>query len=489
MTMNIWKKLEASFLANAPRPSITDQDGRSITYHELLTMARETAMNLRSYVQARDRICMLHSHSYHDAVGILSILAADCIGIPMSLNYGENNCRQIIRRAAPAVLLTDLDPMPGEILGIVREQNIEILSITHEINTPFVEPKATEGDIALLMFTSGTTGVPKGAMLTHHNLIHNLDDIAAYFFLSENDHFLIARPLYHGAVMTGEFFHALLHGSKITFYSDPFSPKRLLAFLAANQCTVMCGTPTLFYHMALNKRKTELPYLRKITVSGECLNPEVADKLLEVFPHASFWNVYGLTEASPRVSHLDPEFFSLKIGSVGVPLNHVKAKVVNDQGCEMPRNEIGELMIHGPNVMKGYWCEEELTAQKIVDGWLYTGDLARMDEDGFIYIIGRKDDMIIRAGVNIYPQDIENSLLRDSAIKEVMVWGETAAVSGQRICAAVVPHDHSEMTAKRFLSICREHLEPYQWPDEMMLMEALPRNASGKIMRGRPNDG
>jgi len=251
----------------------------------------------------------------------------------------------------------------------------------------------------------------------------------------------------------------------------------------------MCGTPTLFYHIALNKRKTELPYLNKIIVSGECLNPQVADTLLEVFPQAAFWNVYGLTEASPRVSHLDPAFFHQKIGSVGVPLNSVQAKVADDQGEEIPRNEIGELLIQGPNVMKGYWREEELTAQKIVDGWLRTGDLARMDAEGFIYIIGRKDHMIIRAGVNIYPQEIENILLQDAAIKEVMVWGEADAASGQRICAAVVSGDGVDMTAKSFLGICRERLESYKWPDEMMLVEALPRNASGKVMRGRPKQG
>jgi long-chain acyl-CoA synthetase len=484
--MNLWNRLEESFLANQDRQSITDKDGRSLTYLELLNTVRKFAMYLRIHVPPRARVCVLHSHSYSDALGILAVLAADCVGIPMSLNYGENNCCKIMQRAQPYALLTDVDLLPDSMLAVIAENNVRVMQFGMVTDTPFIEPMTKPEDLALIMFTSGTTGVPKGAMLSHYNLMSNLTDIGAYFSLKESDHFLIARPLYHGAVMTGEFFHALLHGSKITFYSDAFSPKRLLAFLSANQCSVMCATPTLFYHLAMNKRKTELPYLRKVTVSGECLNPQVAEKLLEAFPHVEFLNVYGLTEASPRVSHLDPEYFVQKIGSVGIPLNSIAAKIVAEDGSAAPYNEIGELLIKGPNVMMGYWRDEELTSKKVVDGWLHTGDLAKMDEDGFLYIIGRKDHMIIRAGVNIYPQDIENNLLKDKRIKEIMVWGEPDTQSGQRICAAVVAQDSTNLSVKDFIGICRNLLESYMWPDEVMMVDALPRNASGKVVRGRP---
>ena len=484
--MNLWKKLEASFTVNASRPSITDQNGCPMTYGDLRTAAREIAAFIRLNVADRARICVLHSQSYHDAMGILGVLAANCIGIPMSLHYGESNCCKIMQRAEPDALLTDVDPLPDTLQKIIHESHIKVLPLTRSAEPPFCEPEAAEEDVALLMFTSGTTGFPKGAMLSHRNVMSNLDGIAAYFTLTREDHFLICRPLYHGAVMTGEFFHALLHGVQISFYSESFSPKRLLAYLAERKCSVLCGTPTLFYHLALAKRKNELPYLRKITMSGECLNPQVADKLTEVFPEALFWNVYGLTEASPRVCHLDPVFFHQRIGSVGVPLFNVNVKVTDDSGDETARNTIGELWVRGPSVMKGYWRDEALTDSKITDGWLHTGDLARMDEEGFVYIISRKDDMIIRAGVNIYPQEIENNLLKTASVKEIMVWGETDKTVGQRICAAVVPQDGADMTVKSFMAICRDYLEPYQWPDEMIPVEALPRNATGKVVRGRP---
>jgi long-chain acyl-CoA synthetase len=484
--MNLWHKLEAAFLTHPDRPALTDPEGRRVTYRELRSAAQKTAAALRGYAREHDRVCVLHSHAYHDALGILGVLAAGCTGIPMSLNYGEANCCKILERAEPAVLMTDLEPLPEALQKIAARQGVKILSPSGADIGSLPDPEAKDEDTALIMFTSGTTGMPKGAMLTHRNLISNLEDIAAYFPLTEHDHLLIARPLYHGAVMTGEFFHALCHGAGITFYSESFSPKRLLAFLHENRCTAICGTPTLFYHLALSKRKTELPCLRKMTVSGECLNPQVAEKLREAFPGVAFWNVYGLTEASPRVSHLDPAYFYAKIGSVGLPLNHIEAKVTNEDGQELPRGETGELIIRGPNVMKGYWRDETLTARKITDGWLHTGDTARMDGEGFITVIGRQDHMIIRAGVNIYPGEIEDSLMKDAAVREVMVWGEADAASGQRICAAVVPEAPALFTPQVFMRVCRERLEPYQWPDEMMILDALPRNASGKLMRGRP---
>lgn len=486
--MNLWTELESRFKANATRPAITDNTGRSVDYSELLSSAKSVGAYIRANTSTRSRVCILNSHSYYDAIGVLGTLSADCTVVPMSLNYGEPNCCSIINRAEPSLLITDIDPLPESIAAKVLEKGVKVLSVLNLDGPSDFETVSELSDMAFIMFTSGTTGIPKGAMLSHNNILSNLKDIAAYFTLTEEDHFLIARPLYHGAVMTGEFLHAMMHGSRITFYSESFSPRRLLSFLAEKECTTMCATPTLFYHLAMNLRNVTLPFLSKVVVSGECLNPQVAKKLLEVFSSVRFFNVYGLTEASPRVSHLDPEFFMAKVGSVGIPLNSVEIKVTNDDGSVTPQGEIGELMVKGPNVMMGYWRDEELTATKISDGWLHSGDLAQLDEEGFIYILGRKDHMIIRAGVNIYPQDMENTIMKDESIKEVMVWGEPDPNYGQRICAAFVPAIDITLTTKDIMAICRQKLEPYKWPDEVLIVESLPRNASGKVMRGRPKN-
>lgn len=484
--MNIWTELEKRFHDNGERPALTDNNGNSISYDDLLVKVKTVAAQISANSTPGSRICILHSHSYLDALAVLGTLAADCVVVPMSLNYGETNCCQIISRSEPDLLLTDMDPLPESIATSVRDNIVRVLSIAAASGS--FEGKAVRGtsDLAMIMFTSGTTGIPKGAMLSHGNILSNLADIAAYFTMTSQDHFLIARPLYHGAVMTGEFLHGLMHGSRITFYNEAFSPRRLLAFLVEKECTTMCATPTLFYHLAMNKRSVTLPNLKKVVVSGECLNPQVADKILGSFPGVNFFNVYGLTEASPRVCHLDPRYFLAKIGSVGVPLRSVTIRVMEENGEETARGEIGELLVKGPNVMLGYWKDEQLTSQKIVDGWLHTGDMCRLDEEGFLYIIGRKDHMIIRAGVNIYPQDIENTLLKDEAFKEVMVWGETDANYGQRICAAFVPSSEAPLSPADVIGICRKRLDAYKWPDEVLIVESLQRNASGKVMRMRP---
>lgn len=484
--MNIWTELEKRFESHADRPSLTDNLGQPISYRELKAKVQGIASTIRANTGAGSRICILNSHSYLDALAVLGTLAADCVVVPMSLNYGEKNCCQIIRRAEPSLLLCDLEVLPDSLAEAVHEKAVKVLPAL--ISDEMWVNGATAGstDVAMIMFTSGTTGVPKGAMLSHHNILSNLSDIAAYFTMTPEDHFLIARPLYHGAVMTGEFLHALMHGSAITFYSEAFSPRRLLAFLADKGCTTMCATPTLFYHLAMNKKSVQLPNLKKVVVSGECLNPQVASKIISVFEDVNFFNVYGLTEASPRVCHLDPQFFAAKIGSVGIPLNSVEIKVVDEAGQPTKPQEIGELFVKGPNVMLGYWKDEQLTAQKIVDGWLHTGDMSLLDDEGFLYVIGRKDHMIIRAGVNIYPQDIENTLLKEDIFKEVMVWGESDANYGQRICAAIVSSTEVKITPSDVIAICRKRLEAYKWPDEVMIVDSLPRNASGKVMRGRP---
>ena len=484
--MNIWTELELRFESYADRPALTDNLGQSITYRDLHAKVLGIASTIRAKTAAGSRICILNSHTYFDALAVLGTLAADCVVVPMSLNYGEKNCCQIIRRAEPSLLLSDLEVLPESLVEAVQEKAVDVTPAI-EANTKWAKPAtAKSSDVAMIMFTSGTTGMPKGAMLSHNNILSNLGDIAAYFTMTPEDHFLIARPLYHGAVMTGEFLHALMHGSAITFYTEAFSPRRLLAFLADKGCTTMCATPTLFYHLAMNKKSVQLPNLKKVVVSGECLNPEVASKIISVFADVNFFNVYGLTEASPRVCHLDPQYFATKIGSVGVPLRSVEIKVVDDVGQPTRPQEIGELFVKGPNVMLGYWKDEPLTAQKIVDGWLHTGDMSLLDEEGFLYIIGRKDHMIIRAGVNIYPQDIENTLLKEEIFKEVMVWGESDANYGQRICAAIVSSSDTKITPSDVIAICRKRLEAYKWPDEVLIVDSLPRNASGKVMRGRP---
>lgn len=385
------------------------------------------------------------------ARALLACLYAGKTAVPLSLRYGEKHIGKIIGLTGLTHLLRDD--------GVSRE------------GEPCPEEEEL-GDVALILCTSGTTGAPKGAMLTEDGLLANLRDIRRYFAIGEEDRLLIARPLYHCAVLVGEFLLSLLTGTEIVFDDGEFNPARILERVREDRITVMGGTPTLFYHMAgMIRPKSEPVPLKTLAISGECMTPAAAAKIRSGFPTARIYHVYGLTEAGPRVSYLPPEEFDAHPNSVGIPLESVEADVRD-----------GELLVRSPAMMKGYYRNPELTEQVLRDGWLHTGDMAARDERGFFIIKGRRDDLIIRAGMNIYPQEIENALQADERIREALAYGGKGTV-GQHLHLTVVPE--GALKKSEVLSICRERLPSYQIPDEVELAESLPRNGSGKLLRPR----
>ena len=481
--MDMWLKLRETLATDIERPCITNQHGKCLKRGEVLGLVYGLVSEIKKNAVAGSRITVLNSHPFYDAISVLAVLAAGCVVVPMSLNYGEDLCSKIVNRVIPDIILTDIEHLPETILTEINKCNTAIIRSNTLLSSGSVEyiQRKTD-DTAMIMFTSGTSGIPKGVILSHSNIISNLIDIKQYFKLSSEDHIVIPRPLYHAAVMTGEFLHSILCGTRITFYNELFSPKRLIRFISDVRCTVMCATPTIFHYLSIVKDIKNFSALKQAVVSGECLQATVARRLIESFPNVLFYNVFGLTEASPRVSYLPPEYFSTKIGSVGIPLKSVSIKIIDDTGEQVKNKTIGELLVKGPNVMSGYWNDSELSLQKIRNGWLYTGDLAYLDEDDFLYIIGRKDHMIIKAGMNIYPQEIENILQQNSSIKEALVWGEFDSKCGQCIRAKVVPQNEEPLTEEVVMEICRNQLPTYQCPDSVEIVQELPRNASGKII-------
>lgn len=226
----------------------------------------------------------------------------------------------------------------------------------------------------------------------------------------------------------------------------------------------------MFYHICTLAKKTYVKPLDVIAVSGECMTRQTAKVIRAAFPKTDIYNVYGLTEASPRVSYLPPELFDEYPLSVGFPLRSLEVKVQN-----------GELLVKGKSIMKGYYNDPDATNKAIRDGWLHTSDIAERNEHGMITIKTRRDNMIIRAGMNIYPQEIENALREaDKRIVEVMAYGEKRDTAGQKICLKAVVDG---LTKSELFSICKKMLPPYQLPDMIEIVDEIPKNASGKIIR------
>lgn len=314
------------------------------------------------------------------------------------------------------------------------------------------------------------TGAPKGAVITHENLQTNLLDIERYFRISDRERILIARPLYHCAVLTGEFLISLCKGLNISFYNSEFNPIKLIRDITERESTVLCGTPTLFYHLCqMAKRQREFLPLKTVAISGECMTQAVADCMRATLPDTEIYNVYGLTEASPRVSALPPEQFDDFPLSVGYPLQSLEAKI-----------EGGELLLRGKSIMRGYYNDRDQTNKTLAGGWLHTGDAAEIDEAGRITIKGRMDNMIIRAGMNIYPQEIESALKSDSRISDALAFGIREKQTTQTLVLHVVADGLNKMDVLR---ICQERLPTYEIPDVIELVTELPRNASGKVIR------
>lgn len=335
-----------------------------------------------------------------------------------------------------------------------------------------IERELTEAppeNCAIIAFSSGTLGRPKGIMLSHKGIVENMLGISSYFPLDGGDRIMIARPLVHMAVLTGELFYALWRGAEICFYSESFNPTALLRLVSAAQCTAMCATPTIFYHMAKSMRPGLAATLRTCCLSGEMLSGKTAAYVQGKLPGAAFYHVYGLTENSPRVSALDSGLFLEKPGCIGKPLPNTEWKL-----------EEGELLVRSPSVMLGYYRDPWRTKQAIQeDGWLHTGDLAFFDEEGDCFLLGRKDDMIIRAGLNIYPAEIVKELLQDARIELCQVYGVFDENYGQKICAEIV----GEITEKEVRALAVSVLPAHMVPTQIKVMEKADFTPSGKLAR------
>ena len=454
--MKLWTYLKNKMQIN-PQQVICENDA-SMTFEQLLVFTEEFSKKLKGI-----RCCAILCQSEMSAcMALLSCFAADVTAVPLSQRYGELHCNKILDTISPDAVITDQDG------------NFQIIHIK---DSAYVEPEFRP---AIIMCTSGTTGTPKGAMLSENNVLTNVSDIALYFGIGNTDTILITRPLYHCAVLTGEFLTALVKGCKIRFYSGTFNPAVSLKMIRDYGITTFCGTPTLLSMMARFKRKTDSDVLKHICISGECMGVETGLYIADAFPKAEIYHIYGLTEACPRVSYLPPSKFKEHSDCVGVPLRSVSLKIVSTEGKPVNVNEVGVLWVKGDNIMEGYYKDPQKTKEVLKGGWLCTGDLALFTDEGFLKIKGRNDDLIIKAGMNIYPQEIESALKLDYRVKDVFVRGYTDDKLGVQI-ELNITGDFSDVSEVK--DLCRINLSAYQVPTRINLLDEIPKNGSGKIIR------
>jgi long-chain acyl-CoA synthetase len=355
---------------------------------------------------------------------------------------------------------------------------------------PRAEVADTEDDdTAVILYTSGTTGTPKGAELTHANLKRNCEAARDLFDLGADAVTLGALPLFHAFGQTCGL-NATIAGGGVLTLIPRFDPAKALEIIARDRVTVFEGVPTMYNAMLHYPEASsfDTSTLQVCASGGAAMPVEVMHGFEEKFG-CKVLEGYGLSETSPVASFNHPDR-ERKAGSIGTPIEGVEMKLVDDDGQDVPAGGVGEIVIRGHNVMKGYWNRPDATAEAIRDGWFHTGDMARMDEDGYFFIVDRKKDMIIRGGYNVYPREIEEILYEHPDVREVAVVGVPHEELGEEVGAAVALKDGAEVTPEQLRAFVKGQVAAYKYPRFVWLVEDLPKGPTGKILKReieRPN--
>jgi acyl-CoA synthetase (AMP-forming)/AMP-acid ligase II len=377
----------------------------------------------------------------------------------------------------------DLDAVTSATTG----STIDVLAVTDLVaaNPPSVPAvQASAPDAAMLIYTSGTTGRPKGVVLSHGNLKANVDAIVTYLELTSDDSVLSVLPFNYS------YGNSVLHthlavGGTIVLEKNLVFPHAIVDTMAREQVTGFSGVPSTFALLLsrVDLAAAQLGALRYVTQAGAAMPVPLIDKLRKALPRTKVFVMYGQTEATARLTYVPPGRLTDKPGSAGIPIPGVTLAIRNEHGQDLHTGETGEVWARGANVMQGYWRDDAATRAVLVDGWLKTGDVGHLDEEGFLFLAGRRSDIIKTGAHRVHPLEVEEAIAGLPGVREVAVAGIDDEMLGQSIAAFVVAESGSGLTPERVKARCRDTLAPYKIPKLVEMVAALPRTASGKLRR------
>lgn len=337
---------------------------------------------------------------------------------------------------------------------------------------------------AIILFSSGTTSMPKGIMLSNENIERNVEGISDYLKITYQDKILLIKNINHASSITGEMLVSINNGCTLYLTTGILTATHILDTINKKRITVLFCVPTILSAMMMHSEfeNNDLTSLRIINFYGASMAISKIKELGEKFPSSNLIYSYGLTEAAPRVTYIMRNDLFIKEGSSGVPIKDVDVSImIEDKEAEA--YDVGEICVKGPNIMLGYYKNPEATQRVLQKGMLYTGDLGYKDEDGYLYVTGRKDNLIIKTGKNIYPEEIESVIMGFDGIKEVLVRGEEDDLLGEDIIAYVVTQDNKDVKLINILKHCKMELEDYKIPGKIYKVAQLEKTVSGKIVR------
>lgn len=528
--------LEESARRYSDKVAIIHEDVRA-TYSEIDNNANQLAYWLIEMGVAHgDRVILLLENSLEYVVSYYGVLKAGAVAVPLSTDLKPDGLRPLLAELEPKVIIsstkfervlqaTDLSRFSIRAL-ILRTPKMNWSSLPFPVHSwedvlsahssqltahsqeesavsdqrPRVagqpssllasQPLAccSDTDLATIIYTSGSTGKPKGVMLSHRNIVSNVHAICQYLELTEKDIQMVVLPFFY--VMGKSLLNTHVAAGGTVVINNKFAfPASVISQMVDEKVTGFSGVPStyayLLHRSPLAKSRDRLEALRYCSQAGGHMSNAIMQELRWVLPeHVKIYIMYGATEASARLAYLEPQRFEDKMGSIGKPIPGVTLRVLGPDGSEVPFGETGELVGHGPNIMLGYWKDDEGTAKVLDKHGYHTGDLGYQDADGYFYVTGRKDNLLKVGGHRINPQEVEDALMGTQLAIEVVVLGQPDALLGHRLVALACPKN-GDCNESLILSECLRRLPRYKVPSELRLLRSLPKNTSGKIDRAR----
>ena len=470
---------------HAGKPAIFWGD-HEITYTELLERAQAVASRLQNDFGVRpgDRVALWLKNCPEFVPAVFGILLAGGVVVPVNNFLKSAEVAYIVNDCGADVLISGAElNAHGEELCTSRP-TLKLLpteEFTRLVSAPGLSPALrSEKDLAVIIYTSGTTGRPKGAMLSHGNLLHNVASCREVLAMVEADRFAVLLPLFHTYMLTVGVFLPFTSGCSIVLVKSLHPPRNALAEIFMRQASILPAIPQFYRAMVGAQLPETLPL--RVCISGSAPLPMQVLREFEEKFHIPLLEGYGLSEASPVVSK-NPIHGIRKAGSIGLPIPRVEMSVQDEDGKLLGDGEIGEICVRGGNVMLGYWNQPEATAKSFRGEWLLTGDVGYRDDDGYYYITDRKKDMLLVNGNNVYPREIEEVIYQFPGVKEVAVIGVPDARKGEQPVAFVAALEGSVLNERLLLEFVRERLADYKVPRKVVFTAALPRNATGKILK------
>jgi len=489
---NLFAHFRHSFAGKQEKVLLTTSDNRMYTFAEVEQRSARIAGFLCGLgVCPGDRVTALVRKSPENLFLYLACLRAGFVFHPLNLGYKRAELEYFIDNAEPALIVCDSDNQ-AEILNIAAAAGVgQVLTLNQDGSgtlsdgakhsaDEFETLARDKDDLAALLYSSGTTGVPKGIMLTHGNLLANTETLVGAWGFNEDDRLLHALPVFHVHGLFVAIGCVMLGGASMRWLPS-FDAREVIDFLP--ECTVMMGVPT-FYTRLLATRSFTAESCRKVRLFVSGSAPLLEDTFAEFEARTGhrILERYGMTETNMNTSN--PLAGERKPGTVGPPLPGIEARITDDDGQVLPDGEIGNLQVRGPNVFLGYWRMPEKTAEDFTsDGYFNTGDMGRIDTDGYVAIVGRSKDLVITGGLNVYPKEVELFIDGLAGAKESAVIGVPHVDFGEGVVAVVVAEPDSKLTEAKIIDACKTQIANFKVPKKVVFVEDLPRNSMAKVQK------